>query len=143
MRSRLGSPPGGGTAEHAARLDVPEAEAVYPEFSQFGTLPAYGFYCRHVENLRLDNLELSYEQADARPPLVCDDVRGLEVSGLWARAGSRGDCLVRMLRVEGAVVRGSRARGAVQRLVELKADCCDVETDEPGSAPPSREGSNR
>lgn len=120
---------GGGTAEDAARLDVPEAEAVYPEFSQFGTLPAYGFYCRHVENLRLDNLELSYEQADARPALVFDDVRRLAISGLSAKAGSRGDCLVRLVRVEGAIVRGCRAQGPVQRLVELMADCRDVATD--------------
>ncbi|MGC8794676.1 MAG: glycoside hydrolase family 28 protein, partial [Bryobacteraceae bacterium] len=33
--------------------DVPEHPDRYPEHKMFGTLPAYGFFCRHVRNLRL------------------------------------------------------------------------------------------
>jgi len=47
----------------------------------FGTLPAYGFYCRHVEDLSFKNIELDCEKPDARPSLVCDDVRNLDLGG--------------------------------------------------------------
>jgi carbamoyltransferase len=46
----------------------------------FGTLPAYGLYCRHVAGLTLDRVELRCEKPDLRPALVYDDVRELRVS---------------------------------------------------------------
>ena len=70
---------GGGAAADAARA-VPEVPEKYPEDSMFGTLPAYGFYCRHVRNARFRNIETSFETDDARPALVCDDVKRLEIT---------------------------------------------------------------
>ena len=70
---------GGGTAADAAR-QVEELAEKYPEYSMFGVLPAYGFYCRHARNLTLRNVETSFEGADARQPLLTDDVEGLRVA---------------------------------------------------------------
>lgn len=75
--------PGEGTAEDAEK-EVPEHAEKYPEASMFGTLPAYGFYCRHVDGLRISNLDLELEQADYRPAIVCDDVRNLDIDGMSA-----------------------------------------------------------
>ena len=50
---------GGGTREQAA-LDPPEREAVYPEPTMFGELPAYGFFIRHVKGLTMRDVELRY-----------------------------------------------------------------------------------
>ncbi len=75
---------GGGTAEDAARA-VPEREAAYPKGSMFGVLPAYGLYARHVDGLRLDGVDFSFEGDEARPAVVLDDVAGLAVSGFEAR----------------------------------------------------------
>jgi len=47
--------PGGGTAADAAR-EIAELPEKYPEYSMFGILPASGFFCRHVKNLRLLNV---------------------------------------------------------------------------------------
>ena len=69
---------GGGTAEQAAR-QVPEMEKGYPEPGSFGILPSYGIYARHVEGLKLDNVELHYLDNDQRPPLFFDDVKGAEI----------------------------------------------------------------
>ncbi len=69
---------GGGTREDAAR-EIPEHPEKYPEFSMFGVLPAYGFWCRHARNVRFDNVQCTTTAADARPPLLCEDVDGLEV----------------------------------------------------------------
>ena len=69
---------GGGTRQDAARKpeELPEK---YPEYSMFGVLPAYGFFCRHARGLTLRNVETRCESAEARPPLVTDDAEGLRV----------------------------------------------------------------
>ncbi|MCI4668883.1 MAG: glycoside hydrolase family 28 protein [Bacteroidia bacterium] len=64
-----------------SRLDaVPELPKAYPEFSMFGELPAWGFYVRHVEGLSMKNVVLSIDDADYRPAMVFDDVKGLNIS---------------------------------------------------------------
>lgn len=65
---------GGGTAE--------DAKAVPPylkEYSpnQYKTRPAAAFFVRHVKNLTLKNVEMSYETPDSRPPLVIWDGNGI------------------------------------------------------------------
>lgn len=75
---------GGGRRERAHvppdSLDrVPERPHDYPEFSMFGELPAWGFYVRHVENLRMKNIRLECLSPDFRPALVVDDVQGLQL----------------------------------------------------------------
>jgi polygalacturonase len=66
---------GGGTAEQAARV-VPEYEKSYPDPYNFGTMPSWGMFARHVVNLRMRGVELRAMTADARPAVVLDDVRG-------------------------------------------------------------------
>ncbi len=78
---------GGGSAEDAAR-QVPEKDASYPKGDMFGMLPAYGFYCRHVNGLRLHNLDLSFEAGDARPAIMAEGVADLDVAGLRAAVGA-------------------------------------------------------
>jgi hypothetical protein len=55
---------------------VPERPADYPEFSMFGELPAWGFYCRHVDGLQMKNVQLILDQKDYRKPIIVDDVLG-------------------------------------------------------------------
>jgi len=75
---------GGGTAEDAKRM-VPENEKGYPGVKLFGTLPAYGFFVRHVKGVVMDNIRLTFGEDDQRPAVVCEDVEGLALSGLKAR----------------------------------------------------------
>jgi polygalacturonase len=64
---------GGGTKADADRA-VPESPAAYPEYSMFGTLPAYGLYCRHVKGLKLLNVQLQLAKADQRRAVFFEDV---------------------------------------------------------------------
>ncbi|MBN2314308.1 MAG: glycoside hydrolase family 28 protein [Sedimentisphaerales bacterium] len=75
---------GGGSREDAERK-VPEKERSYPSGRMFGPLPAYGLYCRHVQNLRLHNIDFQFENDDQRPAIVCDDVHNLDLFGLHAK----------------------------------------------------------
>ncbi len=79
--------PGGGDPNFARvgldELDkVPELPSNYPEFSMFKELPAWGFYLRHVKNIRLENIRLVAEKKDYRPAIVMDDVEGARIIGL-------------------------------------------------------------
>ncbi len=76
---------GGGTRENAT-AQVPEQEDKYPESLMFGTLPAYGFYLRHVQGVRLRDVEFRYATPDQRPAVVVDDAADLHVDGLIAQA---------------------------------------------------------
>ena len=62
--------------------DVPEAEDEYPEFSMYGELPAWGFYIRHVNGLKMNNITLSIDEKDYRSAIVLDDVKNLESTNL-------------------------------------------------------------
>ena len=64
---------GGGTAEMAKR-QVPEYEKDYPEPYRFGIMPAYGFFIRHVKDLKMRGVEVTTGSPDARPPFMYDDV---------------------------------------------------------------------
>ncbi len=74
---------GGGTTADASR-DIPELPTAYPEHNMFGVLPASGFYCRHVKDLRLLNTQVSLEREDSRPALVCEDASGFRISDFAA-----------------------------------------------------------
>ena len=102
---------GGGTATDARR-EVPEKTDAYPEFRMFGTLPAYGFYCRHVSNLSLRGIQTGVAQADERPALVCDDVEGAEVANCAFHAGGESEPAIRFTEVRDAFVHGCRAAGS-------------------------------
>jgi polygalacturonase len=99
---------GGGTREDAGRA-VPELPEKYPEHKMFGTLPAYGFYCRHVDGLTLDNVRLSWEERDERPALICEDVADLTIDAFSARPSPVDEPLIALRDVRRALIRGSRA----------------------------------
>ena len=68
---------GGGTLAQAA-LSPPEKEVNYPEPSMFGEIPAYGFFIRHVKDIELNNVEVSYAQEELRPAFVLNAVNGAD-----------------------------------------------------------------
>lgn len=61
---------------------VPEQVKNYPEFSMFGELPAWGFYIRHADGIKIKNMKLLCKGIDYRPALVADDVNGLDLNGI-------------------------------------------------------------
>lgn len=64
-------------------LEVPEDIDGYPECFNLGHLPACGLYARHVEGLRIRNLEVIVPAEEARPALAFDDVKNSLVQDLY------------------------------------------------------------
>jgi polygalacturonase len=73
---------GGGEASWADE-PVPDEEVIgdYPESFMFGRLPAYGLYCRHVEQLQLRNVAMRSVKQDGRPISIFEDVHHLVLDG--------------------------------------------------------------
>jgi polygalacturonase len=69
---------GGGTAKDAA-INPKELGIGYPEPGAIGTLPAYGIFARHVRDLELANIRVSFLTNDLRPAAFFADVQGLEI----------------------------------------------------------------
>jgi polygalacturonase len=67
---------------HWVDRTIPEAVDEYPESWMMGRLPAYGFYIRHVDRVRLRDVEYITNKPDARPAIVCDDVEDVIFAGL-------------------------------------------------------------
>jgi hypothetical protein len=98
---------GGGT-EDMNKIVVPEKENAYPEPGMLGSLPAHGFYFRHVKRLEMSHVEVEPAAADARPAIYTDDVHradffaitapssppafsfnnSTDIRVLWSRAGA-------------------------------------------------------
>jgi polygalacturonase len=65
---------GGGTQADAG-IAVAERENAYPEPDMFGTIPAHGFYIRHVKGLEMSHIEIEPMAPDARPAFALDNVQ--------------------------------------------------------------------
>jgi hypothetical protein len=72
----------------------------YPEPQNHGVMPAYGFFVRHVKNLEIANVRLTYGEPDVRPPFVIEHAQGVELRNVKARRES-GSSLLRLRQVEG------------------------------------------
>lgn len=68
----------------AVNLDqaVPENEEDYPEGTMFGILPSYGFFIRHVQDIRMSNITIRTKQEDNRPGIVINNVQRFRLSDL-------------------------------------------------------------
>lgn len=109
---------GGGHAELASRT-VPELEKEYPDGDKFGELPAYGLYCRHVENLVLDDVHLDLETPDARPAFVLEDVSGADLRLITAAPPQGGSPVWAMQAVQECYLQGSRALPGTRAYLKL------------------------
>ncbi|MHA4846194.1 rhamnogalacturonidase [Flavitalea antarctica] len=64
---------------------VPEHEKTYPEPQKMGVMPSYGFFIRHVKNIAMNNVEITYLGKETRPPFIIDDVRGIELRNVKSK----------------------------------------------------------
>jgi hypothetical protein len=109
----------GGRQEWVDRK-IPEQIPAYPEARMFGRLSSYGFYCRHVNGLRMDNVEIASLKPDERPAMHFEDVKNLRLSRISADAPASDQPLVRMLDVQDCVVSGCIGPAKSQVAVEVR-----------------------
>jgi polygalacturonase len=97
-----------GPSDWAHRV-IPEVADQYPESWMMGRLPAYGFYVRHADRIRLRNVEYITDKPDGRPAIICDDVDDVILSGLELSAPAGGAPLIDLRNTRRAFLTGMRA----------------------------------
>ena len=112
---------GGGTREQASR-EIRERPESYPESTMFGVLPAYGFFCRHVRDLKFENVELRAAAADLRHAMVFDDAEEVMIDGLDAGFSPGAAAMIRLTQVRGVEIRGSGPKMATETFLRLEGD---------------------
>jgi polygalacturonase len=92
-----------------AHREVPEAADKYPESWMMGRLPAYGFFVRHADRVRLRNIEYITDQPDSRPAVICDDVDNIILGSLELSAPKGGAPLIELTNTRRAFLAGIRS----------------------------------
>ena len=80
---------GGGPKDSISRI-VPEFEKDYPEPYRWKIMPSYGFFIRHVKNLKMHDVQISYMNDEPRPPFILDDVKGAVFYDIQAEKNDAG-----------------------------------------------------
>jgi polygalacturonase len=80
---------GGGPADSINRV-VPEFTKDYPEPYRWKIMPSYGFFIRHVRNLKMFDVQTSFMRAEPRPPFILDDVKGAVLSDMQLQKAATG-----------------------------------------------------
>lgn len=96
---------GGGTAEDAARRDLPEFAG---EYFMMGPMPAYGFYARGVRGLTLTNIRLQVASQDLRPAMILDHVSDCVINGLSVEADANAESALRFRNSKQVLLTGAR-----------------------------------
>lgn len=117
---RIDSEEGG--KEQWATLNVPEQGEKYPEARMFGRFPSFGFYCRHVHGLRMRDVVLGATTGEARPAIVCDDARQVEIAGLRSSKIAGQQPVIRLAQSRDVWIRDAQVPEGASNLVELKGN---------------------
>jgi polygalacturonase len=100
---------GGGTKKDAA-INPKELGIGYPEPSYtIGTLPACGIFARHVRDLELANIHVSFLTNDLRPAASFADIQGLEIDNFKPQVADGVQAAVFAGNVIGLTIRNSPA----------------------------------
>jgi polygalacturonase len=84
---------GGGPKDSINRI-VPEFEKDYPEPFRWGIMPSYGFFVRHVKNLKMHDVQMSFLKDEPRPAFILDDVKGAIMYDVQAQIASGSSTIV-------------------------------------------------
>jgi hypothetical protein len=85
---------GGGTAEEAARRDLPQ---IAGEYFMLGPMPAYGFYARNARGITLQNVRFEVSQPDLRPAIIFDHVEDAAINGLSVQGNHEAESVLRFI----------------------------------------------
>jgi len=112
---------------HWGHREIPEVADHYPESSMMGRLPAYGFYVRHADRVRLRNIEVITDRPDSRPAVVCDDVNDVILAGLELSAPAGGAPVFDLRNTRRAFLTGMRAPAGSNLFAQVRgADSADI-----------------
>jgi len=86
----------------------------------FGTLPAYGFFCRHVEGLKFHNLRFETSAPDYRHAIVFDDVNEAVIDSLDAPFAARAAGMIQCTNSRSIFIRNCQPPIGIELFLDLR-----------------------
>jgi hypothetical protein len=108
---------GGGTAEEAARRDLPK---IAGEYFMLGAMPAYGFYARNSRGLTMQNVRLQVSTPEMRPAVIFDHVEDVAVNGLSVQANPAAESALRCINSKQILLSASRLLSSAAVFLQLE-----------------------
>jgi hypothetical protein len=96
---------GGGTAEMAARRELPQ---IAGEYFALGAMPAYGLYARNVNRLTINNARFETATPDLRPAMILDHVSDAAVNGLSVQGNENAESALRFIGLQDVLLSAMR-----------------------------------
>ncbi len=109
---------GGGTKDQPD-IDVPAKMLEYPSASRFRGVPTYGFYSRHVDGLKFEDVRFSLESPDTRHAMICDDVTDLTLDSFRTPTADDVAPQIFLNNVRDVTIRGCRPPAGTDGFVEV------------------------
>ncbi len=110
---------GGGTAEEAARRDVPK---VFGEYFELGPIPAYGLYARNAHGITLQNVRFEVSTPDLRPAVIFDHVEDAAIYGLNVQGNPEAESVLRFIDSKQALLTASRVLTASPAFLQVEGE---------------------
>lgn len=108
---------GGGTAEDAARRDLPQFAG---EYFMLGVIPAYGVYARGVKGLTLSNVRLQVDAPDQRPAVIFDGVTDAAINGLSFQGHPQAESALRFIGSRDVLVTAARLTSPAATALQVE-----------------------
>jgi hypothetical protein len=108
---------GGGTAEDAARRDLPQYAG---EYFMLGPMPAYGVYARGVKGLTMQNIRLQFASSDLRPAVIFDHVTDAAINGLSVQADPSTESALRLIDSKEVLITAPRLLTPTATFLQLE-----------------------
>jgi len=108
---------GGGTAEDAARRDLPE---IAGEYFMLGPMPAYGLYARRVHGLTLQNVRFQVSSPDLRPALIFDHVEDAAINGISVEGNTQAESVLRFIDTKQVLMTAARVLNRSSTFLQLE-----------------------
>lgn len=104
---------------------VPFEEFSYPMALMFENLPAFGLYCRNVEELHLNNILMYSPTGETRPALTFDRVETLDMFSIKASVNTPATPMVYFRNVKNITVAFCRSLGINNELFAAEENSCE------------------
>jgi hypothetical protein len=111
---------GGGSFEGNVE-SVPELISEYPDTDMFGPIPAYGIYCRHVKNIKLQEIDFSLLNPDKRSAFIFEEVEKLKISGVKAARSAGAASVMHFKDARKVIVTGCELPKDLSGYIEVPA----------------------
>jgi hypothetical protein len=110
---------GGGTAEEAARREIPK---VFGEYFELGPLPAFGLYARNARGITLNNVRFQVNTPDLRPAVIFDHVEDAAFNAFSVQGNPDAESVLRFIDSKQTLITAARVLTPSSTFLQLEGD---------------------